>query len=936
MTSTPRLSVRRIRLLAVMQAALIITALGVPATSFAALTAVVPGTQAPNPIAPGGTATYNVQVTNASGSSARSVAITSIGGLPAGASLASSQCLSIAGDGNPHTIVVTISTTGATPAGTHAITMTASRYTTGCSGGSSGTVGSGSLVVAAAAVSTTTTITSDTPDPTFVGGAYTVGVSVTRASGSATITGTVTVSDGTDNCTDTTPTGGAAATVTYSCSITSSTAGIKTLTASYPGNASLLSSSDTAAHTVNSTDGTGTMTVTPYSSPVQVGASQEYLDFAFTAGAALGAGSQLTIVIPAGWTTPTTTAGSGGGGDWGALSVTSRSCSGVATGTGNIASVTGSGPWTITLNIQCSAGQNFNLRYGNGAGYTVVSSTAGSHEFTTETKGSGGTLTGIASQPTLNVNAAAQTITFPALAGVRLDQAAPVPAATASSGLAVTYSTASAACSVTGGGVITLLHAGTCAIDANQAGNATYAAAPQVSRSFTVAKGNQTITFGALADQTLLDSPVTIGATASSGLAVSFGSNSGSVCTVAGTSVTLLTTGTCSITASQAGDADWNAASPTVTQTFDVALAASTTTVTCPASVVYDGTAQEPCTVTVTGSGGLSLTPTAVYAANTDAGTATASYSYPGDATHGASADSTTFDITKADPVCAVSGYSGTYDGSAHGASGSCTGVLAETLSGLSLGSSFTNVPGGTANWAFTDVTGNYTDDSGSVGITITKADTTTTVTCPAGVVYDGTPQTPCSATVTGPGLSTSIAVSYLDNTDAGTATASASYAGGSNHNASSDSTTFDIAQADQVIDFPALPNVNEGSSSFVLAATSDSGLPISYTSPTPDVCTVSGTTVTIVGPGTCTIVAAQAGDANHAPASVTRSFTVRAVDSTTPETSAIAPATAPDGGSIPPGLLMILLAAGVFATGLVVLGLRARRDAADGTWGDE
>ena len=758
MSTNSSRSSRRLRLLAFIPAALVLLAVAIPAATLASLSAVVPGTQAPNPVVQGSTATYTVAVTNGSGSSRR-VSITSISGLPTGAALASSGCVLVPNDGSSHPVTVTVSTTGATPVGTHAITMTATRWTSAsvCSGAVQDTrTGSGSLIVSSA----------------------------------------------------------------------------------------------------------------------------------------------LT----------------------------------------------------------------------------------------------------------------AQTITFPALAGVRLDQAAPVPAATASSGLAVTYSTASAACSVTGGGVITLLHAGTCAIDANQAGNATYAAAPQVSRSFTVAKGNQTITFGALADQTLLDSPVTIGATASSGLAVSFGSNSGSVCTVAGTSVTLLTTGTCSITASQAGDADWNAASPTVTQTFDVALAASTTTVTCPASVVYDGTAQEPCTVTVTGSGGLSLTPTAVYAANTDAGTATASYSYPGDATHGASADSTTFDITKADPVCAVSGYSGTYDGSAHGASGSCTGVLAETLSGLSLGSSFTNVPGGTANWAFTDVTGNYTDDSGSVGITITKADpvcavsgysgtydgsahgasgsctgvlaetlsglslgssftnvpggtanwaftdvtgnytddsgsvgititkadTTTTVTCPAGVVYDGTPQTPCSATVTGPGLSTSIAVSYLDNTDAGTATASASYAGGSNHNASSDSTTFDIAQADQVIDFPALPNVNEGSSSFVLAATSDSGLPISYTSPTPDVCTVSGTTVTIVGPGTCTIVAAQAGDANHAPASVTRSFTVRAVDSTTPETSAIAPATAPDGGSIPPGLLMILLAAGVFATGLVVLGLRARRDAADGTWGDE
>jgi len=71
--------------------------------------------------------------------------------------------------------------------------------------------------------------------------------------------------------------------------------------------------------------------------------------------------------------------------------------------------------------------------------------------------------------------------------------------------------------------------------------------------------------------------------------------------------------------------------------------------------------------------------------------------------------------ISKADPVCTISGYDDVYDGDAHGASGSCSGVEDEVLDGLDLGASFTNVPGGTADWTFTDVTGNYNDDSGSV-----------------------------------------------------------------------------------------------------------------------------------------------------------------------------------------------------------------------------
>ena len=71
--------------------------------------------------------------------------------------------------------------------------------------------------------------------------------------------------------------------------------------------------------------------------------------------------------------------------------------------------------------------------------------------------------------------------------------------------------------------------------------------------------------------------------------------------------------------------------------------------------------------------------------------------------------------ITKANADCdSISGTTVTYDGNAHGASGDCFGVDGTTvLAGLDLGASFTDVPGGTADWTFTDVTGNYNDDLG-------------------------------------------------------------------------------------------------------------------------------------------------------------------------------------------------------------------------------
>jgi hypothetical protein len=97
--------------------------------------------------------------------------------------------------------------------------------------------------------------------------------------------------------------------------------------------------------------------------------------------------------------------------------------------------------------------------------------------------------------------------------------------------------------------------------------------------------------------------------------------------------------------------------------------------------------------------------------------------------------------ISSVDALCSVEGWMGTYDGNPHGASGECLGVDDQPLEGLDLGASFTDVPGGTADWTFTDVTGNYNDDEGSVEIVIDKADATCTVT-PYSVVFDNHPHT--------------------------------------------------------------------------------------------------------------------------------------------------------------------------------------------------
>ncbi len=59
--------------------------------------------------------------------------------------------------------------------------------------------------------------------------------------------------------------------------------------------------------------------------------------------------------------------------------------------------------------------------------------------------------------------------------------------ATASSSLAVTFSSSTPTVCTVSGSTVTLVAAGTCTIAANQAGNNDYQAAPPVTRSFTVA-----------------------------------------------------------------------------------------------------------------------------------------------------------------------------------------------------------------------------------------------------------------------------------------------------------------------------------------------------------------------------------------------------------------------------------------------------------------
>ena len=90
---------------------------------------------------------------------------------------------------------------------------------------------------------------------------------------------------------------------------------------------------------------------------------------------------------------------------------------------------------------------------------------------------------------------------------------------------------------------------------------------------FLVLPPAQSITFGPIPQQ-YVGTPLTLTATASSGLTIAYNSTTPSVCTVSGSTATFLTGGSCSIVAAQPGDGVNWAAAAAVRQSFNVVLRA--------------------------------------------------------------------------------------------------------------------------------------------------------------------------------------------------------------------------------------------------------------------------------------------------------------------------------------------------------------------------
>ena len=173
---------------------------------------------------------------------------------------------------------------------------------------------------------------------------------------------------------------------------------------------------------------------------------------------------------------------------------------------------------------------------------------------------------------TITIAKATQTIAFAEMPpGATYEDGPFTVAGQASSALSVSFS-ASGACAANGS-VVSIRAAGMCTVTANQPGDDNWLAAPVVTRGLTIARADQRIRLVVPSPIRYGGASVTVDATSSSSLAV--GAAAAGACTMSAGIVRakgFIGTDTCTITATQPGDANFNPAPPVVQRVTVIGL----------------------------------------------------------------------------------------------------------------------------------------------------------------------------------------------------------------------------------------------------------------------------------------------------------------------------------------------------------------------------
>jgi hypothetical protein len=480
---------------------------------------------------------------------------------------------------------------------------------------------------------------------------------------------------------------------------------------------------------------------------------------------------------------------------------------------------------------------------------------------------------------------------------------------------ALTYSVVSGPCAPVSGATFSSTGAGTCVVQASGAATTNYNAAT-ATQNVTIAKANQaTVTLsGVPSTATYGDTFTAVGGGGSGTGAFSY-AVTGTACTVdpsTGAGSVVAVSGGCSVTATRAGDTNYNPATSaaSVITTINPANQATLTAVATPSTVIYGNTsalsstggsgtgavtfsegASTGCAVTgttlsVTNAGGTcAVTATKAADANYNAATsapltvtlqkadqATLTVDDPGTVTYGST------------PQLTTSGGSGTgavtfSDGGSAGCSVTSGGVL--TVTDASAACNVTATKASDNNYNATT--------SAQRTITLAKASqaTLTAVSTPSSVTY-GSTSTLSSTGGSGTGAVTfssgastgcSVTGTTLSVTNAsGTCEVTATKAADNNYNAATSAAlTVTLVKATPIVTFGAAPTPTYLGGNFTVSAstTNTDSSALTYSVVSGPCALVSGATFSSSGAGTCVVQASGAATSNFTAASATQSVTI-------------------------------------------------------------
>jgi len=485
------------------------------------------------------------------------------------------------------------------------------------------------------------------------------------------------------------------------------------------------------------------------------------------------------------------------------------------------------------------------------------------------------------------------TLAFTAVTGKTYGAAPFAVSATSNSTGAITYTVVSGPATISGS-TVSLTGAGTVTLQASQAAAGTYSATT-AQTSFVVSPGSPTLAFVSVPSQTYGAAPFTVSTTTNSSGSIAYSVVSGPA-TISGNTVTLTGVGSVTLQANEAAAGNYTAGmaqttftvnpktpalafAAIATQSYGAAPFAVSASSASSGGIVYSvvsGPATiNGSTVTLTGSGTVTLQANQAAAGNYTAATATTAFTVTSGTTSPKLAFVANWGVTFGAAPFTVSATSAS--------PGAITYSVASGPATVS-GNTVTLTGAGTLVVQATQAaSGSYASATATMSIPI-KAGVSglAFVTVPA-TAYGTAPFAIAATTKSSGAIVYSVASgpatvsgNRVTLTGIGTVSLKATQAATTDYVAATVSTNFSVTPQVPTINFTAVPDQTFSNTPITLNATSNSPAPITY-SLLSGWAILSGNTVTLQRTGVLTFQARQAATGNFAAASAQISFNVTA-----------------------------------------------------------